>query len=226
MMNALCQDRSGAGLALAEMLGKYAGLGTVVLALDRGGTMIAAEIARGLGAPFDLLPVQSFVLPCEQRTLLGAVGPDGICVLDDEVVDLLDIETDAVTTLRCQANAELAQRNHLLRGDRPWPRINGRTVLLVDDVVASTLSVRAAILYLRQHDPRRVVVVAPIVTQAAAHLLRLLVDDVVAIETCERVPSLERVYARAAAPSDTDVRRVLGVDEPLPGLLCEATADD
>ena len=213
-MKALFQNRTEAGMAFGELLGRYAGPDTLVLGIDREGTMVAAELAHWLGTPFDLLPVEVFALPCDRGAQLGAVAPGGSCVLDDELVDRFDVPSDAVGTLRRAAEAGLEQRSRQLRGERSMPELKGRIVLLVDDCVASTLRMRAAILCVQQLDPRRVVVVAPVMTQAAVRELATLAGDVVAIETSERVPRLEDIYAEMEAPSDDAVRRVLGVVEP------------
>lgn len=188
--------------------------------------MLAAELAQGLSAPFDLLPVQPFELPCDSRARLGAVGLDGVCVIDDALADQLDVETDTLSTLRRDANAALEQLNQSLRGLRPLPRVEGRTVILVDDFVASTLPIRAALLYLRQHEPRRVVLAAPLVTTAAMRELRPLVDEIVALETPKSAPSLSDIYGVMEAPGDAEVRRVLGVAEPLHNLIPRETMND
>lgn len=225
-MKALFQNRTEAGTALAGLLGRHAGLGTIVLGVDEGGTMVAAELARWLGAPFDRLPVEVFELPCDKRTLLGAVAPGGICVLDDELVDLLDVEADSVSALRREAEAVLEERNRLLRGERPLPRVEGRTVVLVADLIASTLRIRAALLYLRQHDPLGVVIAAPAATEAAVRELRPLASELVVVHRPDAAPPVNAVYACADPPGDSEVRRVLGVGEAVAEDLSPTAMND
>ena len=218
-MNALFQNRADAGLALAGLARKHAGPDTVVLGLDRGGLMVAAELARWLGVPFDLLPVLTFVLPFDPRAPVGAVGPENICVLDDEWLDLLDVEADAIHALRTQAEADLVRWCRLVLGERALPRLGGRTVILVEDLVASTLRVRAAVLHLRQHGPHRVILAAPVVTRTAAREVHPLLDEIIAIDTPDAAPPLGRVYARPELPDDAELRRVLRVPEPVAEAL-------
>jgi putative phosphoribosyl transferase len=225
-MNALFHDRIEAAGSLARRLGKYAGLGTIVLGVDRGATMLAAELAARLMAPFDLLPVQPFELPCEGRAPIGAVAPGGACVLDDELVDLLEVEADAIGMLRSGAEAALEQQNLILRGLRPLPRLDGRTVVLVEELVACTLRVRAALLCLRQRDPHGIVLAAAVATETAVHELRPLVNELVILETRQSAPPIDCLYACADAPCDADVRRVLGFVDPQPEIAGREAMND
>ena len=212
-MNALLRNRTEAGMALAQRLYECAGPDAIVLGIDNGGTLVAFELARCLEVPFDLLLVQALELPCDENIVLGAVAPEGVCVLNDDLVDLLDVEADAIGSLRNQADAALLQRDKLVRGGRRLPVMKGRTAVLVEDVVDNAIRMRAAMLYLHQHEPRVVVVAAPVITQPALRELRLLANHVVALDVPEHAPPMDRVYADAVPAGDDDVRRVLGVNE-------------
>lgn len=216
-MRARFHDRTEAGAVLAARLGHYAGLGTVVLGLDRGGLAVAAEVARGLAAPFDLLPVQTFVLPFAAPKPLGAVGPDHRCAFEAALHDPRAAEAAVVEALRGEADAALAQLDLRLRDRRPLARVEGRTVILVEDQVASTCRVRAAVLYLRPHAPGRIIVAAPVVTRAAERELRAVVDAIVAIEHPTVPCRPRRIYTRAEPPDATEVRRILGLARRRPG---------
>lgn len=209
-MKALFQNRMEASAALAERLEKYAGEGTVLLGIDRGGTMLAAELSQRLRAPFDLLPVQGLNLPYHRHMPVGAVAPGGVCVLDDELVDLLDVETDAIGVLRGRAQAELEQQGRWLRGERSLPRVAGRNVILVSDMVASPLQCRAALMYLRRHDASSIVLATPMATPAALRQLQPFANELVALCTPEVAPALDLIYADETS-TDREVRRVLGV---------------
>ena len=213
-------------MSLADLLGKYAGPNTVVFGLGKGGTLVAAELAHWLGASLDLLLVQALDLPCDEKTMIGAIGPGRGCVLDEEIIDLLDIESDAIGTLRCQADAELDQQNLFLRGGRALQNVKNQTAILVDDVIASTVKIRAAVLYLQQQAPHSVIVAAPVITTSALRCLRSIVNDVVAVDEPETAPHIGRIYVNAITPSDTEVRRVLGVSEPTDELLTRLPTDD
>ena len=225
-MNALFGNRTEAGLALADLVGKNARSNATVLGLSKGGTLVAAELAHWLGATMDFLPVRTLDLPCGEKTTFGAVGPGGVCVLDDEVIDLLDIESDAIGTLRCEADAAIAQENRSLRGGRPLPNVRDQTVIVVDEVIASTLKVRAAVLYLHQQAPHSVIVVAPVILKPVLHDLRSLVDDLVAVDEPESAPDIGLVYVDPTIPTDAEIRRVLGVSEPTDDVLAGSSTDD
>ena len=181
-MNALFENRAAAGMALARRLEKYSGSRTVVFGMSNGGALVAAELAHGLSASLDLLLVRTLDLPCAKKTVFGAVAPEGTCVLDDEIVDLLDVESDAIGSLRCQADADLEELNRSLRGGRPLPNVLGRTVMLVDDIVASAIKVRAALLFLHRQEPGNVIVAAPAITTSARRDVAPLVSALVAVE--------------------------------------------
>ena len=224
--NALFETRTAAGFALVDLLERYSKERPMVFGLGKGGAMVAAALARALGAPLDLLPVQAFALPCDQQTILGAVAPGGACVLDDQLVDLLDVESDAIGALRSQAVGALAQQGLLLRGGRPLPVVKGRTVILVDDVITSPLKARAACLYLHQEEARNTIVAAPVISRSALQGLRPLVHALVALEEVERVPELGRIYVNAADPGDVEVRRALGVNAPTDNALSRSAMDE
>ena len=212
-MHVRFQQRRDAGRALAERLQKYSGPDTVVFGIGAGGLAVAAEVARQLKAPLDLLLVQTLNLPCDELTILGAIAPGGACVLDDALVDLLDVEHDAIGSLRIRAEAELITRDRDLRDGRPWPDVRGRTVVVVDDLMANAMPMHAALLSLHQNNPRGVVVAAPLATRFVFRDLSAIASEVIAMEIVEIAPDTSRLYEHETVPSDTEVRRMLGLSE-------------
>ena len=225
-MKTLFENRTEAGAALAARLASYSGSRLVALGMSKGGTLLACEIARRLGGTVDLMLLRTLVLPYDQRTVVGAVGPEGACVLEEDLIDSLNLEGDAIETLRHQARSDLDLQDRVLRGSREPPEVLGRTVVLVDDFVASTVKVRAALLYLHSRQPREVIVAAPMVTQSAMHDLRLSASEWVSVGQSESIPEMERIYAKAEIPSDAEVRHALGVDAPSDDLLARLASDE
>jgi putative phosphoribosyl transferase len=213
-------------MALAGELLKYSSTQSIVFGMGLGGALVGKEVARRLGATLDLLLVQPVRLPCNEPVVLGAVGPGGACVFDDALIDQFDVENDVIVTLRSRAASELALSNQSFRGGRPLPDVTRKTVLVIDDIVAGTLAMHAALVYLRQHDPRSVILAAPVITLQAQRDLSSLATEVVALEVVEEVTNAERVYTDATLPNETLVRRLLGLPEQASAAAIPPRDDD
>src|SRR2546426_8220453 len=172
------RDRHEAGRRLADKLSAYAKRPDVlVLALPRGGVPVAYEVARAVQAPLDVFLVRKLGVPGYEELAMGAVATGGVRVLNDDIVSGLripDYVVDAVTTWEQQ---ELARREQLYRGDRPAPDVRGRTVILVDDGLATGATMHAAIAALRQQQPDRVVVAGPTAPRGGGDEVRAEGDD-------------------------------------------------
>ncbi|HEX7239338.1 MAG TPA: phosphoribosyltransferase [Longimicrobiaceae bacterium] len=203
-------DRSDAGRRLAERLGRYAGRDdVVVLAVPRGGVPVGFEVARALGAPLDVLVVRKLGAPGNEELAMGAVAEGGIRVVNDEVVRtgripawLIDEETRLEQT-------EMERREHDYRGHRPPPVLRGRTVLLVDDGIATGATIRAALAALRAQDPARIVVATPTAPASACEELRRDADEVVCLATPEPFYSIALSYEEFPQLSDEQVDTLL-----------------
>jgi predicted phosphoribosyltransferase len=156
------RNRTDAGRQLAEKLAAYAHRpGVLVLALPRGGVPVGFEVARKLGAPLDVFLVRKLGVPGYEELAMGAVATGGVRVLNDEIVRGLGISEHEIDAAAARELQELARRQRLYRGDRPLPGIAGRTVILVDDGLATGATMRAAIAAVRQQQPTRIVVAVP-----------------------------------------------------------------
>src|ERR1700681_3817309 len=156
----LFRDRREAGRLLAEKLAAYANRPDVlVLALPRGGVPVAYEVARGLGAPLDVFVVRKLGVPGYEELAMGAIATGGVRVLNDQLVER--IGEQAIEAIAARERQELERRERLYRGDRPPPDVRGRTVILVDDGLATGATIYAAIEALRQQNPARIVVAVP-----------------------------------------------------------------
>src|SRR4051812_22519916 len=174
------KDRTHAGRVLAEKLKHYRGNpDVVVLALPRGGVPVAFEVAQALHAPLDVFIVRKLGVPGHEEFAMGAVATGGVRVLNEEVVRGLHIPDRVIDAIAARELEELRRRERLYRGERLPPDVRGRTVILVDDGLATGASMQAAIKALRQLDPARVVVAVPTASPQTCDALRREVDDVV-----------------------------------------------
>ena len=179
------RDRSDAGRQLAEQLRRQPLKGTpIVLGLPRGGVPVAYEVAAALGAPLDVLIVRKLGAPFNPELAVGAIAY-GIVVYNEDVLDMLHLTADSMQTIRVAEQEELARRERVYRGERPPPEIGGKSVILVDDGVATGATMEAAIRATRALGPREVIVAAPTGARDSLARLEAVADRVVVIETPE-----------------------------------------
>jgi predicted phosphoribosyltransferase len=204
------QDRREAGRLLAEKLGAYANRPDVlVLALPRGGVPVAYEVARALRAPLDVFIVRKLGVPGYEELAMGAVATGGVRVLNDELVRALSIPDYVIDAITAWEREELARRERLYRGDRPPPDVQDRTVILVDDGLATGATMHAAIAALRQQQPDRIVVAVPTGSPQTCDALRAEVDDVICAITPEPFHSVGLWYKDFSQTTDDEVRELL-----------------
>jgi predicted phosphoribosyltransferase len=209
-MRPMFRDRREAGQLLAAALSRYAGRpDVVVLALPRGGVPVAYEVAQALGAPLDVFVVRKLGVPGHEELAMGAVATPGVRVLNEEVVRGLGIPARMIEAVAAREQAELARRERLYRGDRPAVDVHGRTVILVDDGLATGASIHAAIQALRQRQPARIVVAVPIAAPDRCEALKDQVDDVVCAVTPEPFHAVGLWYDDFSQTTDDEVRELL-----------------
>lgn len=176
----LFHDRREAGRLLATKLAHYANRpDVIVLALPRGGVPVAHEVAQALGAPMDVFLVRKLGTPGHEELAMGAVASGGVRVLNKELVHGLGIPNYVMEAVTAREQEELARRERVYRGDRPPPDVRGRTVILVDDGLATGASMHAAIAALRQLEPARIVVAVPTASPETCEAFRAEVDDII-----------------------------------------------
>ncbi|MBI4886344.1 MAG: phosphoribosyltransferase [Acidobacteria bacterium] len=205
-------DRGAAGRMLGAALQHYAGRGDVtVLALPRGGVPVAYEVAVALGAPLDLFLVRKLGVPGHRELAMGAIASGGVRVLNDDVVRWYGITPDDIERVAGEEARELQRREAAYREGHPPAPIDGRTVILVDDGVATGSTMRAAVTAVRQRNAARVVVAVPVGAREACDELSALADEVV----CPRTPALFTAvgqwYLNFEQTTDEEVRRLLSV---------------
>jgi predicted phosphoribosyltransferase len=204
------QDRGEAGRHLAGMLRHHAGRPDVlVLALPRGGVPVAYEVALALRAPLDVFLVRKLGVPGHPELAMGAIASGGARVENAQVIRALGIPARAVEQEAAVAREELARRERLYRDDRPPPEVRGRTVILVDDGLATGATMRAAAAALRRLGPARLVVAVPVgATQTCAEFADVA-DEVVCAEPPEPFLAVGRWYEDFAQTTDDEVRDLL-----------------
>jgi predicted phosphoribosyltransferase len=204
------RNRTDAGRQLAEKLAAYANRPDVlVLALPRGGVPVGFEVARALGAPLDVFLVRKLGVPGYEELAMGAVAIGGVRVLNDEIVRGLGISEHEIDAAAARELQELARRQRLYRGDRPLPEIAGRTVILVDDGLATGATMRAAIAAVRQQQPARIVVAVPTASPDTCEALKAEADDVVCAMTPEPFLAVGHWYEDFMQTTDDEVRELL-----------------
>jgi putative phosphoribosyl transferase len=204
------RDRTEAGRVLAEQLSAYADRpDVIVLALPRGGVPVGYEVAQGLHAPLDVFLVRKLGVPGHEELAMGAVATGGVRVLNEQVVRALHIPEQVIDAVARWELEELARRERLYRGDRPPPDVHGRTVILVDDGLATGATMLAAVRALRQQHPARIVVAVPIASRDTCELLRDEVDDVICAATPDPFYAVGLWYENFEQLTDEEVRELL-----------------
>lgn len=203
-------DRMEAGKQLAEALAGYRDRpDLLVLALPRGGVPVAAEVARSLDAPLDLMMVRKLGVPWHRELAMGAVATGGVRVLNEEVLTGLGItpeELDAVTRVERQ---ELERRQRAYRGDRADPEIEGRTVIIVDDGLATGSTMRAALTAVKEQRPNQVVVAVPVAPRETCEELEAQADEVICLQAPDPFMAIGLWYESFPPVSDDEVRESL-----------------
>jgi putative phosphoribosyl transferase len=204
------RDRTDAGQQLAAQLTAYAHRPDVlVLALPRGGVPVAFEVAQALDAPLDVFLVRKLGLPGQEELAMGAIATGGVTVLNSEVVDALRIPDRVINQVAAAEQRELERRERLYRDDRPPPNVRGKTVLLVDDGLATGTTMRAAAAALREQEPDRIVIAVPTAAPETCDEFRDEVDDIVCAITPDPFYAVGLWYEDFAQTTDDEVRQLL-----------------
>ncbi len=206
------KDRSEAGQTLAEALRRhgYADRPDVlVLALPRGGVPVAYEVARALHAPLDVFIVRKLGVPGHEELAMGAIATGGVRVLNDQVVQMLQVPDTVIDRVARAELAELERRERDYRGDRPALEVRGRTVIIVDDGLATGSTMRAAAAALRQQAPGRIVVAVPVAADEICEEFRAEVDEIICAMTPKPFHAVGLWYEDFSQTTDQEVRDLL-----------------
>ena len=203
-------NRTDAGRRLAKELQQYANRpDVIVLALPRGGVPIGYEVANALGVPLDVFVVRKIGLPWQEELAMGAVASGGVRVFDRNLIRVAHVSDADVERIADAEERELERRERLYRGDRPFPDLNARTVILVDDGLATGASMRAAVAALREEKPARIVVAVPVAAPETCDAFRSIADEIVCAETPEPFQAVGQWYDDFSQTTDDDVKELL-----------------
>jgi putative phosphoribosyl transferase len=204
------RDRQGAGTELAKSLAGYARrTDTVILGLTRGGVPVASAIASLLSLPLDAFVVRKLGVPGHDELAMGAIATGGVRVVNDDVVEALRIDEPVLDRIAERESRELARREHIYRGQRPPIEVRGRTVILVDDGLATGSTMRAAVEALRRRDPTRIVIAVPTGSARGCEALHGVVAEVVCPLRPEPFVAVGLYYRDFGEVTDDEVRGYL-----------------
>lgn len=203
-------DRHEAGAALGALLQHHAGRpGVVVLALPRGGVPVGFEVAEALGAALDIFLVRKLGMPGHPEFAMGAIASGGIRVLSDDVIQMYGVSAEAIERVARAEQAELERREREYRQNHQAVDLAGKTVILVDDGLATGSTMRAAVEAVRRHGPARVIVAAPVGAPSTCADFRAVADEVVCAQTPEPFSAVGLWYQDFSQTTDDEVRDLL-----------------
>lgn len=206
----LFHDRADAGRQLAERLGEFADrTDVVVLALPRGGVPVAHEVATRIHAPLDVFVVRKLGVPGHGELAMGAVAGEGVEVWNEDVIADLAISPAVLAQVAALERAELKRRDQLFRGHRPFPTVGGKTVILIDDGLATGATMEAAVRALRKLSPAQIVVAVPVGARETCQRLATLADRLVCLARPEPFDAVGLWYEDFSQTTDEEVKRLL-----------------
>ena len=209
-------DRTQAGRLLAKKLAKYADRNdVVVLGIPRGGVPVAFQVAKALHAPLDVFICRKLGVPTQEEIALGAVATGGVRVLNEDIVGLLGIPPERIERIVAEQQREVERRERTYRGDRPPLQVRGKTVILVDDGVATGANMEAAITALRKLEPAGIVVAVPVAPPSTLKRLQQMSGEAVCVDTPEEFYAIGQFYEDFSQTEDEEVCDLLqGAERP------------
>jgi putative phosphoribosyl transferase len=203
------RDRSEAGQLLGAQLTEFANRDGLVLALPRGGVPVAFEVAQSLHAPLDVLVVRKLGVPGQEELAMGAIASGGVRVLNQEIVRALAISPQQIDLIVAQEMRELLRREQEYRGNRERMKVHGRTVILVDDGLATGSTMRAAVAALRHQKPQQIIIAVPVAPPSTCAEMEQAADRVVCLYTPLDFLAVGQWYQNFSQTSDAEVRELL-----------------
>ena len=202
------EDREDAGRQLAKRLDAYAGrTDVVVLGIPRGGVVVALEVARALDAPLDVFLAAKLSVPGQEELAFGAIAEDGGCFLDQKTIRAAQISAEEIAEIRDAAAQRLRERAGTYRAHCSPLAVEGKTVILIDDGIATGASIQVSILALRARLPARLVVAVPVAPASTCARLRALVDELVCVTEPWHFGAVSQFYVHFPQAGDTALPR-------------------
>jgi putative phosphoribosyl transferase len=208
-LEVLFRNREDAGKKLAGALKEFIGKDVVVLGIPRGGVVVANEVAKALGAPLDIVVTRKIEAPGEPEYALGAVTQEGEVIMDRQAAESLGASPAYLDDQIRKKKEEVRERMERLRGDKPYPLLEGKIVVIVDDGIATGSSVSAAVMSVRRRKPKEVVVAVPVAPADAVEMLAEEGARVVCLETPGPFLAIGEFYGDFDQVEDSEVKRIL-----------------
>lgn len=210
-MSRIFRDRVEAGQVLAKKLQHFAGQkDAIVLALPRGGVPVGYEIAEALGIPLDVFLVRKLGVPGHEELAFGAIAMSGITVFNDEIIRQLDLKQTIIAAVIAREQIVLEERNKKYRGNRPYPDLKNRTVILVDDGIATGATMRAAAKAIRQLGCLQLIIAVPVAPREALTQFSQFANQIICLETPADFFAIGSWYEAFPQTTDAEVYRLLG----------------
>lgn len=207
------RNRTDAGQQLATAVVERLGptpRNAIVFALPRGGVPVAAEVATALGCPLDVLVVRKLGMPFDPEFAFGAISTGGACYLNPEIIARGTLTEAQIKEVRAEQEQELARREHLYRGDKPLPNLTDKTVIVVDDGIATGATMRAALMAVHNLGAKRVVLAVPVAPEESVLEFADLADDFICPLLTSHLGSVGQFYEDFSQVSDEQVLQHLG----------------
>lgn len=206
------QNRREAGLILADALAKYqTEKDVIVLALPRGGVPVAYEVATALHAPLDVYIVRKLGVPGHHELAMGAIAPGGITVFNQDIVDHMRITREEIDAVIASEIAELNRREAVYRGSRPFPSLSNKTVIIVDDGIATGATLKTAIKAIHQQHPKKIIAAVPVADNSIQSSFQTLVDEFVCPLMVENLQAVGLWYNDFSQTEDAEVHALLAL---------------
>lgn len=203
------QDRQDAGKRLAEQLIEFINNNPLVLTIPRGGVLVAKEVAEYLKSPLDLIIPRKIGAPVNPELAIGAVTQDGTILLNDRLVKKFNITNQEVLEEAELLVQEIKRRIKEYRGSTEMPEIKGRTVILVDDGIATGFTIKAALLSIKNYEPREIILAVPVATPKVLESLAAEVDKIICLYTPEDFFAVGQFYEDFEQVSDDEVKMIM-----------------
>jgi predicted phosphoribosyltransferase len=204
------EDRRDAGRKLGSALMSHVeNENSIILALPRGGVPVAYEAARELGVPMDILLVRKLGVPGQEELAMGAIGSGGIQVLNKSLINMLGIPEESIDAVAKREDQEMKRSERIYRGNNPALGVEGKTVIIVDDGLATGATMRAAAEALRARNPVKIIVAAPVASPDTCEALNVVADEVVCLQTPQPFSSVGQWYKNFDQTSDQEVTALL-----------------
>lgn len=217
------RDRTEAGRLLARRLRRYAGRSDViVLALPRGGVPVAYEIATALKAPLEVFIVRKLGVPGQEELAMGAIASGGVTVLSEDLIADLGLQREDIAQVTARELIELGRRERVFRGDRPFPSLQGRVAILVDDGIATGATMRAAVRAIRQQRPSCISVAVPVGAPQALEALQDEADELICLLSPDPLLGIGAWYEDFAQLTDEEV--IAYLERARDGAPCQPAA--